>query len=204
MNSPFWAEMREILLYQRLQLLAPIKQSPLALGRQTDANPRETQKLPSLITLGFFLFPPSCQEYFCVCWELHLQIHNISLCRAWNRCVCCNIDCEHWHPMWFSFLPVIFEANWIQPAQMCLAGHSYLYFHSGSGANGGIYGTWNKLSWLRGLPRHSRSRLAGLGWAGIFKCLGFFSSSNVVQWLVFYREDWWGSEVQNQEPGCPA
>lgn len=184
LNSPFWAEPRETLLYQKLQPHTPIKQPPLALGRQTDANPRETQKLPSLIILGFFSLPPSCQEYFCVCRKLHLQIHNISLCRAWNRCVCCNIDCEHWHPMWFSFLPVIFEANWIQPAQMCLAGHSYFYFHSGSGANGGIYGTWNKLSWLRGLPRHSRSRLAALGWAGIFKWVFFFL-------LLMLFSGWW-------------
>lgn len=145
-----------------------------------------TQKLPRLIILCFF----SCQKYFCVCRKIHLHSRNISLCRAWNRCVCCNIDCEHWHRMWFSFLPFIFEANWFHPFQMCLARRSYLYFHSGYSANGVIYITWNKLSWLRGLRRHIRSTrilLAVLGWLGFFLIMSprqFFSLHWKCYWLA--------------------
>lgn len=62
MNFSFLAKPREILLYQKLQLRTPIKRSPPALGRRTDANPRETQKLPSLIILVFF--PPRVRNIF--------------------------------------------------------------------------------------------------------------------------------------------
>lgn len=137
----------------------------------------ETQKLPRLIILCFF----HVRSIFCVCRKIHLHSRNISLCRAWNRCVCCNIDCEHWHPMWFSFLPFIFEANWFHPFQMCLARRSYLYFHSGYGANGVIYITWNKLSWLRGLQRHIHSTCILL--ALVF-CLAF--SFNYVPQTLFF------------------
>jgi len=136
---------------------------PLLLGAEQMQTPA-TQELPGLIILCFF----SCQEYFCVCRKIPLPSRNISLCRAWNRCVCCNIDCEHWHRMWFSFLPFVFEANWFHPAQGCLARRSYSYFHSGWSANGVIYITWNKLSWLRGLQKHigsTRLSLAGSGLA---------------------------------------
>lgn len=117
--------------------LLQLNYPPPPVGRWTDANPRDSEA-PKANNTVFF----SCQKYFCVCRKIHLHSRNISLCRAWNRCVCCNIDCEHWHRMWFSFLPFIFEANWFHPFQMCLARHSYLYFHSGYSANGVIYITW--------------------------------------------------------------
>lgn len=150
--------------------LLQLNYPPPPVGRWTDANPRVSEA-PKANNTVFF----SCQKYFCVCRKIHLHSRNISLCRAWNRCVCCNIDCEHWHRMWFSFLPFIFEANWFHPFQMCLARHSYLYFHSGYSANGVIYITWNKLSWLRGLKRHIHSTCMSLA------VLGF------GVWVVFFK-----------------